>query len=131
MTVKYDSAFEKRLDTHVFKGTKAKYHPEPIKFTFKREMAYEADWSLTDKSGKTILIEGKGIFRTRLEVYKYLSLKENLDPNKYELVFIFQNDKARMLEARERADGTYLTMGEWATKAGFRWFTPITIKEIL
>ena len=112
--IKYDSHFERTLHEGALKG--CSFHPEMIKYTIKKR--YEPDFIY----GKT-LIEAKGRFRDRQESSKYLWLREAL-PKGYKLVFVFMNHKASMPGARRRKNGTRQSVGEWATKNQFIWYTP-------
>ena len=116
-TTKYDSNFER--DCHKGCLSNTKYHPEDRieYFIFHR---YEPDF----KRGKT-LIECKGRFRDSHEARKYLYIRDYL-PEGFQLVFVFQNHNTPMPRARKRKDGTKFTMGEWASKNGFKWYTPRT-----
>lgn len=120
MPKKYDSKFERELDKTVLKG--CNYHPDKkVQYVIERE--YEPDWQV----GYT-LIEAKGRFRDRLEAAKYIWVRKAL-PKRYKLVFVFQNHKTPMPGARRRKDGTKLSVGEWATKNGFEWYTPRTVPK--
>lgn len=113
----FDSWFE--FDLYL-KMKQCSYHHGRIPYTQRR--MYEPDFIY----GDDILIEAKGRFRTRDEARKYVDVRNSLEGN-YELVFIFANPRTAMPGARKRADGTRFTMGDWATKHGFRYFTEDTI----
>ena len=115
--VKYDSNFEQTLHQAGLKG--CAFHPERIKYTIHRE--YEPDFVY----GKT-LIEAKGRFRDRQESSKYIHIRNAL-PKGTTLVFVFMNHKTPMPGSKRRKDGTRQSVGEWATKSGFDWYTPRTL----
>lgn len=118
--MKYDSQFERELHKGPLKG--CKHHPSLISYTI--EKTYEPDFI----RGK-FLIEAKGRFRDRQESAKYLWIRKAL-PKSKELVFVFMNHRTPMPGATKRKKcGTKLSMGEWATKNGFRWYTPRTVPK--
>ena len=112
--VKYDSNFEKELHSKGLKG--CSHHPKRIPYVIHRE--YEPDFQF----GK-VLIEAKGRFRDRQESAKYVWLRKSL-PKGQELVFVFMNHRTPMPGSKRRKNGTRQSMGEWATKQKFRWYTP-------
>jgi hypothetical protein len=113
---KYDSHFERTLHKGPLKG--CVFHPPKIEYVIHKK--YEPDFV----KGK-VLIEAKGRFRDRQESAKYLWLRKAL-PKGYTLVFVFMNHKASMPGSRRRKDGTRQSVGEWATKQEFTWYTPRT-----
>ncbi len=113
---KYDSHFERTLHEGPLKG--CSFHPPMIEYVIHKK--YEPDFI----KGK-VLIEAKGRFRDRQESAKYLWLRDALTKG-YELVFVFMNHKASMPGARRRKDGTRQSVGEWATRNNFTWYTPRT-----
>lgn len=116
--IKYDSNFEKELAEGVL--CKCEYHPSKL-VEYQVLKTYEPDFV----KGK-YLIEAKGRFRDRNESNKYLWIRKALPKNK-ELVFLFMNHKTPMPAAKRRKKcGTKQSMGEWATKNGFKWYTPRT-----
>lgn len=119
-TLRYDSRFEKMLAENGLSA--CTYHPStPVPYTIKRN--YEPDFI----KGK-FLIEAKGRFRDRNESNKYLWIRESLPKGK-ELVFVFQNENTPMPCSRRRKDGTRQTVGEWARKNGFLYYTPQTLPK--
>ena len=118
MTIKYDSKFEQ--DLHEGPLSACSFHPDLINYVIER--TYEPDFI----KGKYI-IEAKGRFRDRKEASKYLWIRKVLPEGK-ELVFIFMNHSTPMPHVKKRKKcGTKLTMGQWAAKNGFLWYTPRTI----
>ena len=114
----YDSKFEKML--HEGPLSACRFHTESIPYTIKR--MYEPDFII----GK-FLIEAKGRFRDRNESNKYLWIKKVLPKGK-ELVFVFMNHRTPMPGAKRRKKcGTKQSVGEWATKNEFTWYTPRTL----
>jgi len=118
-SIKYDSNFERTLHEGGLKG--CKFHPPRVKYTIKRE--YEPDFVYGN-----ILIEAKGRFRDRQESSKYIHIRNAL-PKGTTLVFVFMNHKASMPGARRRKDGTRQSVGEWATRNLFDWYTPRTLPK--
>ena len=116
MESKYDSNFERTLHEGPLKG--CGFHPFRVDYTIHR--SYEPDFIF----GKTLL-EAKGRFRDRQESAKYIHVRRCL-PKGYELVFIFMNHNTPMPGSKRRRNGTRQSMGEWATKSGFTWYTPRT-----
>lgn len=117
VSIKYDSHFERTLHEGPLKG--CKFHPKRIKYTIHRE--YEPDFQY----GK-VLLEAKGRFRDRQESSKYIHVRNAL-PEGYKLVFIFMNHKTPMPGSKRRKNGTRQSMGEWASKCGFEWYSPRTL----
>ena len=118
VTPKYDSNLERTLHEGGLKG--CKFHPPRIKYTIHRE--YEPDFIY----GK-VLIEAKGRFRDRQESSKYIHVRNCL-PKGHSLVFVFQNHKTPMPGSKRRKKcGTRQSMGEWADRNGFTWYTPRTL----
>lgn len=116
----YDSWLEYDLEQ---KLRQCSYHPERIEYIQRK--TYEPDF-VYNAEEYTTYIEAKGRFRDRAEARKYIDVRESLSENE-ELVFIFQNPKTSMPAARRRADGTRLSMADWADKHGFSWYTIETI----
>ncbi len=112
----YDSWFE--YDLHK-KMKECHYHNYEVVYVQYRR--YEPDFRY-----KNIMIEAKGRFRTRDEARKYLDIRNSLLPPE-ELVFIFMNPNTAMPGTRKRADGSRLSMAEWAEKHGFLYYTEDTI----
>lgn len=112
----YDSWLEYDLQQ---KLTRCCYHPDRISYiqrkTYEPDFKYEEDEYVT-------YIEAKGRFRDRSEARKYIDVRDSLGDNE-DIVFIFQNPKTAMPGARRRADGTRLTMADWADKHEFQWYT--------
>ena len=120
MGLKYDSIFERNLHEGVL--SKCKFHSDKVNYHI--DHWYEPDFRYGN-----VLIESKGRFRNRQEATKYLWVRKALSV-KTQLVFVFQNHKTPMPNAKRRKKcGTKQTMGEWATKHGFQWYTPRTCPE--
>lgn len=117
----YDSMLEYNLHQDQLKGYD--HHPEPIAYV--SHHVYEADF--VDPDEPNILIESKGRFVDKNSASKMLWVRKS-NPDK-EIVFIFEKPETPMPFAKKRKDGTKQSHGEWATKNGFRWFTPDTIPE--
>ena len=123
-----DSKWELHLRETVFK--KLKYHPLKLHYTKpETEHTYEPDWIIDE--AKTIYIEAKGRFRDRAEYTKYIHIRESLDSNWEELVFLFMKPMCPMPGAKKRKDGTIRTHSEWAEKQGFRWFSEKNVHLLL
>jgi hypothetical protein len=116
---KFDSKFEERL--YGLLNSDCEYHPEGCLLDYKIERKYEPDFVYTN--GTHIwFIEAKGRFRDRLEMKKYLAVRDSLRSNE-RLAFILQNPKANNPGATRRKDGTRQSISEWLDKHGFKWFT--------
>ena len=116
----YDSRFEKMLHEGPLQG--CGFHPEVVPYSILR--TYEPDFFYGN-----ILIEAKGRFRDRNESNKYVWIREAL-PTGRELVFVFMNHKTPMPGAKKRKKcGTKQSVGEWATKQNFRWYTTRTVPK--
>lgn len=114
----YDSALEHQLHNKELKGWE--YHPTE-RISYVVPSTYEPDFK--GKIGsKTILVEVKGRFRTREEASKYIHIRQSLDQEKEELIFIFQDANKPMPFVKKRKDGTKQTHGEWAQKNGFVFY---------
>lgn len=114
----YDSWFEYELHQKQCKG--CKFHSHTIKYI--QYKTYEPDFVWIDPTGFKIYIEAKGRFRDSGEARKYIDVRNGLSKDE-EIVFLFYNPYTPMPRAKKRADGTKLTMAEWATKHKFRYFT--------
>lgn len=115
----YDSMLEKTL--HDTKLAPCKFHDKDDYVKYIVPHTYEPDFSI-EKGGMKFLLETKGRFNDSSEARKYLFVREALDEEKSELVFIFQKAKTRFPFARKRKDGTYATQEEWCEKHGFRYW---------
>lgn len=113
----YDSLFEKRL--HETSLSSCLFHSNEHKVFYSIQHSYEPDF-VHFINGKTYLIETKGRFRDNVEAAKYKWIREALNPEQYEIIFIWEKAETRFPFAKKRKDGTYLTHTEWATKEGFR-----------
>ena len=113
----YDSMLEKTL--HETKLNSCEFHPKDKQVSYIVPHTYEVDFFL-EKEGKEFLIETKGRFSDSSEARKYLFIREVLDEEKQELVFIWGKAGTRFPFARKRKDGTYMSNEEWADKHGFR-----------
>jgi hypothetical protein len=122
--LKYDSKFEKELDSGVLK--KAQYHPRRIKYVIpEREAWYEPDWTHEDW-----IIEGKGRFRPG-EPKKYFHIRDTVEKDGWKFVFVFQKPEVPMPGAKKRKNGTKLTHAEWADNHGFIWTTSEHIWDLI
>ena len=111
--------FDSWLEFDLFNNLrKCEYHPDRIDYIQKK--TYEPDFKYTRPDGHTVYIEAKGRFRDRAEARKYIDIREGLEDAS--LVFVFQNPQVSMPAAQRRADGTRLTMAEWATKNNFTYY---------
>ncbi len=116
----YDSLLEKRL--HEGKLKDCGFHTKEFMVEYTVPHTYEPDFTY-EKDGKTFLIETKGRFQDNAEARKYLFIREALDAEKFELVFVWQKKGTRFPFARKRLDGSYATHEEYADKHGFRNWT--------
>jgi hypothetical protein len=76
---------------------------------------------------KMLIIESKGRFEDTREAAKYVHIRK-CNPL-WTLVFVFSRPTLAMPGAKRRANGTKYTHAEWATKNGFDWSCPKTIKK--
>ncbi|MGL5013795.1 MAG: hypothetical protein ACRC6V_05815 [Bacteroidales bacterium] len=116
----YDSLLEKRL--HEGKLKDCGFHNKELMVEYSVPHSYEPDFTF-EKDGKMFLIETKGRFQDSAEARKYLFIREALDEEKFELVFVWQKKGTRFPFARKRLDGSYATQEEYASKHGFRHWT--------
>ncbi|MGL5384274.1 MAG: hypothetical protein ACRDCA_00095 [Serratia sp. (in: enterobacteria)] len=114
----YDSMLEKNL--HETKLAPCRFHNKEDKVEYTVSHTYEPDFVWDREDGKRFLIETKGRFQDNAEARKYLFIREVLNAEKQELVFVWQKAGTRFPFARKRKDGTYATLEEWADKHGFR-----------
>lgn len=113
----YDSMFEKNM--HEGPLADCLFHSSEHKVQYLIPHSYEPDFvHIVD--GKTYLIETKGRFRDNVEAAKYKWIREALNPEQYEIIFIWDKAQTRFPFAKRRKDGTYLTHMEWADKENFR-----------
>jgi len=97
---------------------------EPFSIPYQIEAKYNPDFVNEDKK---ILFEAKGRFADSKEAAKYVHFRR-CNPS-WELIFIFESPTLAFPHAKKRKDGTRKTHAEWATKNGFQWCCPKTIKE--
>lgn len=113
----YDSMLEKTL--HETKLSTCTFHPKDRKIPYTVPHTYEIDF-LYEADGKEFLIETKGRFTESAEARKYLFIREALDAEKQELIFVWQKKGTAFPFSRKRKDGTRASNEEWADKHGFR-----------
>lgn len=113
----YDSMLEKTL--HETKLKECTFHPKEKEVRYSVPHSYEVDFFF-ENNEKEFFIETKGRFTDSAEARKYLFIREVLDEEKQELVFIFQKKGTKFPFARKRKDGTYRTQEEWCEDHGFR-----------
>lgn len=113
----YDSLLEKRL--HEGKLSECEFHNKDYLVSYSVPHTYEPDF-IYHKGDMTYLIETKGRFQDSAEARKYLFVREVLDEEKFELVFLWQKKGTAFPFSRKRKDGTRATQEEWATKYKFR-----------
>lgn len=113
----YDSLFEKKMHETVLK--ECDFHNKEHLVPYTIQHNYEPDF-VYQKDGKTFLIETKGRFRDNVEAAKYKWIREALNPEHTEIIFVWEKAETRFPFAKRRKDGTYLTHSEWADKEGFR-----------
>lgn len=119
----YDSYLEMELHRGPLKD--ADYHPDTIEYLVP---AHYANYTPDFRVGR-FLIEAKGFFR-KGDPKKYKDINTALKDTNEKLVFIFENPKTKMPGARRRKDGSYLTMGEWASNLDIPWFDKTNCKDI-
>lgn len=115
--------FDSWLEYDLFQVLKkCQYHPSRIPYEVTINRTYEPDFIFGDT-----LIEAKGRFRTRDEANKYLHIQRTLLFQ--ELAFVFPKPYTAMPGSRKRADGSRMTMADWADKHFFKWYTPETVPK--
>ena len=121
--------FKSWLEFRIFHGAlkDVPYEPETFVYTVPvKARKYTPDG--VDKS-KMILYEVKGRFRTSEEAAKYIHIRDsNIF---YELVFIFGAKNVKMPGAKQRKDGSYRTMEDWAKENNFRYTYEEELEEWL
>ena len=118
----YKSGLE--MDLHLGPLKSCEYEPPSARILYTSEHYYKPDF--VHPSNPAVLFEAKGHFREYQEAGKYLAVQK-CHPSK-QIVFIFSNPDAKAYpQCRKRADGTTLSLGEWATRNGFDWYTPETL----
>ena len=117
----YKSDFEKRLHEGPLKETE--YESATVEYKIPKK--YTPDFITRDGA---IWFEAKGRFREYSEVQKYIAVRETYPDQR--IIFIFTDPlKKAYPQSRQRKDGSYLTMAEWAELNGFEWCTEHTIKK--
>ena len=97
------------------------YEDKSRKVNYETKAVYNPDFTFPDKTW--LLIEAKGRFMGgSKEAAKYVWVKR-CHPE-MEIVFIFSNMNNKAYPGcRRRKDGSFLTMGEWASKNNFLAFS--------
>lgn len=121
----YDSWYEYELHTGPLKA--ATFHPGGVPYVQKKTYYPDFHKRVGDID---YYLEAKGRFRDRAEARKYIDVRSGLNSSEV-LVFVFQNAATPMPASRKREDGTRLTMGQWAEKNGFEYYTPHTLPKRL
>lgn len=96
-------------------GEEWEYEKVRVDYTMHRK--YTPDFTKGD-----IYVEVKGFFRPGDQA-KYIAIKEALDEEGKELVFIFSNPNKPVRK------GAKLTHGKWCDKVGVRYFRACDAKE--
>lgn len=114
----YKNKFEYDL-AKVLKG--CDYEDKKFVVEYETKAKYNPDFSFSDKPW--LLIEAKGRFMGgSKEAAKYVWVKR-CHPE-LEIIFIFSNMNNKAYPGcRRRKDGSFLTMGEWASKNNFLAFS--------
>lgn len=114
----YKNQFEKDIHSVM---SKADYEDKGRKVAYTTEAVYNPDFTFKDKPW--LLVEAKGRFMGgSKEAAKYVWVKK-CHPG-FEIVFIFEKpNNVAYPGCRRRADGSILTIGEWASKNGFAFLT--------
>lgn len=115
-SIKYKSDLEAQV--HKVLGKDWEYEKENFPYSIPKK--YTPDFTSSDTSN--IWIEVKGFFKDYNEVKKYIALKEQYPEKR--IIFIFSNpNKKCYAQVKRKKDGSILTMGVWATKYGFEWYS--------
>jgi hypothetical protein len=123
----FKSGLEKALSTAALK--EYGYEPPGTRIAYQVEHMYYPDF--IHPKQPDVLVEVKGYMRHgSADCKKYVAIAKT-NPDK-EIVFIFSNPEAKAYaQCRRRRDGTFLTLGEWAKKNGFLFFSPDKIPKSL
>lgn len=115
---KYKSKLEESLATSELK--EYDYEPVGSGVDYQILRIYFPDFIHPDQPN--VLVEAKGYFRDGFaDCKKYLSVIR--DNKEKELVFIFPNpEKKAYGQCKKRADGTYLSLGEWCKSHNILYF---------
>lgn len=129
----YDSIFE--YDLHKGALSKWEHHNKDHFVSYTIQHIYEPDFTRVI-GDELYILETKGRFRTTSEASKYIAIREaiaDIVPFDYvpKFCFLFYSGTTPMPHAKRRKDGTKLTVGEWATKHKFEWYTPETLPSFL
>ena len=120
----YDSKWEYNIHQTILKDWK--HHWEKVHYTIKHK--YEPDF-VRVLDDKTILLEAKGRFWDHAEYSKYIHIREALNKENKELVFLFQKPFSPMPGATIRKNGTKRTHAEWAETNNFIWYSEDTLPD--
>lgn len=113
----YDSLFEKQMHETVLSDFE--FHNKDLKVSYTTPHTYEPDFTKVIND-TLFLVETKGYFMTSGEATKYLYIREAMDAESSELVFLWQKQGIFFPGSRKRKDGTRRTNEEWADDHGFR-----------
>ena len=113
----YDSKWE--YDLHQGTLNTWQHHEGLIRYTIPHK--YYPDFVKINDS-KVTYLEAKGRFWDHAEYSKYKWIQEIL-PEGFELIFLFQKPYAPMPQAKKRKDGTKRTHAEWAETNNFKWYS--------
>lgn len=114
---KYRSGLEQAFAN---KDTQSLFLYEPYTIPYVIERSYKPDF-VNDEA--KIIVECKGFFKAG-DLQKYKSVRDCL-PEGYELVFVLYDQNKRVRK------GSKLTMGDWCTKEGLKFYTIETMHELL
>ena len=119
----YDSKWEYKLHQGILSTWE--HHEGLIRYTIPHK--YYPDFVKINDS-KVTYLEAKGRFWDHAEYSKYKWIQEIL-PEGFELIFLFQKPYAPMPQAKKRKDGTKRTHAEWAEKNNFKWYSEDSLPE--
>ena len=108
---KYKNKFEERCA----EALGWEYEPTYVPYEIKRR--YLPDFHQGDT-----LVECKGYFRPG-DTQKYKAIRDSLGPEE-ELIFVLYDPNKKVRKENK------ITMGEWCTKEGFKWFTLETLPAL-
>lgn len=105
------------------------YEPSASKVAYQVAHVYNPDF--VHRNCPEILIEVKGYFiKGNADCQKYLAVVRD-NPDK-ELIFVFSDlSKKAYAQCRPRADGSVMSLGEWARRNNILAFEPETVPESL
>ena len=128
---KYEDKFKSSLERSLASSCLSEYVYEPPGSTISYTVPHTYHPDFIHPNSPHILIEAKGwMVKGQADIAKYLSIVRD-NPHK-ELVFLFSNpNKKAYSGCRTRADGSFMTLGDWCFKSKILYFTEDTFPQEL